>query len=66
MYVAREWIIRGCMCCSVGFLLLLEQTYVVINSVKIKSDIVFFTRKRYTVTVHGISVSLSWSCALNY
>ena len=43
MYVVLEWItlLSGCMCCSVGFLLLLENTYVANNSVKIKSGIIF-------------------------
>ena len=48
------------------FLLLLENAYAVENSVKRKSDIVNFARKRYTVTVNGISVSSYWfCCALN-
>ena len=59
------WLL-SCMCCSVFFLLLLENTYVVKNSVKIKSTIVVFARKRYTVTVNGISVSPSWFCCVLY
>ena len=33
MYVVREWItlLSGCMLCSVGFLLLLENTLIVKN-----------------------------------
>ena len=65
--VVREWItLPSGVCVAPGFLLLLENTYVVKNQVKMKSDIVFFARKRYTVTVNGISVSPSWvCCALN-
>ena len=68
MYCVSEWItlLCGCMCCSVVFWQQPEDIYVVKNSVKIKSDIVFFARKRYTVTVNGTSVSPSWfCCALN-
>ena len=49
------------MCYSV-FFLQLENTYVVKNSVKIERDIIFFARKRYTVTVNGISISPTWLC----
>ena len=54
--VVREWItllISGCTYHVLlrGFLLLPENTYVVKNEVKIKSDIVFLARNSYTVTV---------------
>ena len=51
--VVREWTYLVDVCVAQGFLLLLEKTYVLQKQVKMKSDIVFFARKRYTVTVNG-------------
>ena len=42
--------------------MLLKNTYVVKNSVKTESGIVFVARKRYTVAVNAIS---GICCALN-
>ena len=55
-----------CFVVFVGCFLLQENTYVVKKQVKMKSDIAFFARKRYAVTVNRISVSPSSFCwALN-
>ena len=46
------------MCCS-GYLLLLGNVYAPKTRAKMERDIVLYARKKYTVSVNGISVSLS-------
>ena len=63
IYVVRELItlLSGCMFCS-GFFATTRKHVRREKPSQNESDIVFFARKRYTVTVNGILVSPSWFC----